>query len=359
MTFKVNVSKFCKSLKNLSLVQSYNNKNNSKRTLVNISKNQLLFEAIAPEFSLQETVELINETDVCFSFEIDIKLLERFVITVKEEEVSVKVDSERIELCCNERKFEQRIFKSSIKIEKLNLEQITAISTKQIQQLKDLCFAITPQSYSLALNTVRLLRKGSGYEAMATNGYILTRDLILKLNFERDELLLPKNSIECASKIFNDENLNSSDSSTHLKLSNNNSFFQIRTVDLNYIETKGILPTRYKFSFELDRKLITDFLSLLNSLTRSELSILEIEVISGECILRSKRSSNISMEQSFKVGEIADLNVSFNGKFLYELLDNFNDDSLRLSFNNAISPFLIKSNSMNSSKDAIILPMRL
>ena len=360
MTFKVDVLELKKSLKKLSTVHSYNLRSNSVNTIVNVLKSSIVFEVNSPEFSLQEVVKIQNSNKINSRFELDITILGDFLSAIVGETIDISVKNNSLKLSLGDRKFEQKIHKTNTELRLRSINNRGSIYPIEfLQKIKGLCFAITPQAYSAALNSLYLKRVSKGYEAIATNGYILSRDKIDNVSFNSEELLIPKNAVECASKIFSDKQINIHDSLDVIHLSHLGSFFYIRSVDLNYIDIKNILPKGYKHRIKISKSIVYEFVNLLNKLTKSELSIVEFEICTGVCTIRCKRSSKISMEQSFEVESMVELAVSFNGKLLSDVLSNIEGDLLDFSFNNAISPFSLKSSSELSNKESIILPIRL
>lgn len=360
MTFKVNVLEFYKSLKNSSIIQSYNLRSIQTRTAASICSGQLILETISPEFSLQEVINIqsINNFEVSFDFEVNI--LSDFISTVEDEFVELVILDDSIKLKTGRRKFEQKIYRNrnSLTLRSHN-NLVNTYPRTILDKMQGLCFAITTQSYSLALNALFLESRPHGLEATATNGYILSRELINGIVFNKDKLLVPKNGIECAFKIFKEEFINIRDSSDYISFSNENSFLQIRCLELEYINTSSILPKSYKYSIQFEKTAIHSFMILLNKLTRTEVSIVEIEVLDNICTIRTNRSSNIQAEQSFEVNCSKDINVSFNGKLLCEVLNSCNGEILTFSFNNELSPFSLMSKTNDCNKESIILPIRL
>lgn len=138
-----------------------------------------------------------------------------------------------------------------------------------------------------------------------------------------------------------------------------NSIIISRLVEGKFINYKQNLVDNYQTSIKVDK------MSLLNSVERISLisgidkkQPIKLEIENGNLILSSNTTAGEGHEELDITTEGPELSIAFNPRFLLDVLRVIDEDEVTLTFNNSLSPCIIKSESNNTFK-YLVLPLRL
>ncbi|MMZ59160.1 DNA polymerase III subunit beta [compost metagenome] len=137
--------------------------------------------------------------------------------------------------------------------------------------------------------------------------------------------------------------------------------FYTRILDGTYPDTSKIIPSNYKTELVLDTKKLSDSIDRAYLLSREEkTNIVRLQTLEDGTIEISSSSSELGkvteqLEVSQFIGD--PLRISFNSKYMLDVLKVVESEQLRICFTGAMSPIIIKP--MDDSQSLyLILPYR-
>ena len=133
-------------------------------------------------------------------------------------------------------------------------------------------------------------------------------------------------------------------------------------LDGNYPEVDHLIPTSFANYLIVDRKQLLSAIDRASFLKTDGLSLIRLEIAPGKDMTLSSHSSEIGDFQepvSIILGEDKGITVSFIGAYLTDALKALESDKVRISFNEAVKPFIL-TNEGSEEKDLIelVLPIR-
>ena len=138
-----------------------------------------------------------------------------------------------------------------------------------------------------------------------------------------------------------------------------NSIIISKLVEGKFINYKQNLVDNYNTAITVDR------VSLLNSVERISLisgidkkQPIKLEIKDNELILTSNTTAGQGHEELEIKKDGPDLIIAFNPKFLLDVLRVIEEEEVTLTFNNSLSPCIIKSET-NDTYKYLVLPLRL
>ncbi|WP_223069972.1 DNA polymerase III subunit beta [Paenibacillus caui] len=137
--------------------------------------------------------------------------------------------------------------------------------------------------------------------------------------------------------------------------------FYSRILDGTYPDTSKIIPTHYKTELVVDTKKISDSIDRAYLLSREEkTNIVKLQTMEDGTIEISSSSSELGKvtEQLDVIDFTGDaLKISFNSKYMLDVLKVVESEQLHLGFTGAMSPIIVKP--MDDSRSLyLILPYR-
>ncbi len=175
------------------------------------------------------------------------------------------------------------------------------------------------------------------------------------------KLLIPNKNASLVLKILESSDFDSfyfSTNESQLNIKINNIFLSVRVLDLNFPDYVSIIPKEYKEKLILLKE---DFVEALRKSGIFTDKFGKVVLSHKDSILKIKsENSNVGMiEENIDVKADKDLNfsMSFNIKYLQEVLPYINSDSLEILYSGDDKPLLLKALADNSFR-YIVMPMR-
>ncbi|MNO15042.1 DNA polymerase III subunit beta [compost metagenome] len=137
--------------------------------------------------------------------------------------------------------------------------------------------------------------------------------------------------------------------------------FYSRILDGTYPDTSKIIPTNYKTELVLDTKKLSESIDRAYLLSREEkTNIVRLQTLEDGSIEISSSSSELGkVTEQLEVSQFTGdpLRISFNSKYMLDVLKIVESEQLRICFTGAMSPIIIKP--MDDSQSLyLILPYR-
>lgn len=137
-----------------------------------------------------------------------------------------------------------------------------------------------------------------------------------------------------------------------------NMFISTRLIEGNYPETARLIP--HDFEYEL----IVEARTLLNAINRASfikndgVSIIKMELASGEVVISSKSSDVGSVETIVPDSyEGNNLSIAFKGQYVYDAIRVLNAFKIKIQFGGTMKPFIITSLD-NEDVLQLVLPIK-
>lgn len=223
-------------------------------------------------------------------------------------------------------------------------------------------FAMSQQDVRVFLNGLLLEFEKNQISAVATDGHRMAISRYACDNLHEHRLLLPKKGIQELLRLLNgidDENVLLTAGKSHVKLSASRFVFLSKLIEARFPPYTKAIPR------EQDKHVIIDCMQLKRSLAR--IMILAHEK-SRAVMLHLQQdqlsliANNNEQEEAFETlpaeTQGTEIKIGLNANYLMDVLNHFNEGSIRLSMSNTDSSILIESLAQESYQ-YIIMPMKI
>lgn len=226
--------------------------------------------------------------------------------------------------------------------------------------ISETTFATSEKDTRPVLSGVNFECKGNSLKCVATDSYRLSEK-----HLEIDESLefnitIPSKSLNEVSKSLDSESkikLSISDKKIQFVLKD--VIIQTRLIDGLYPDTSRLIPESFKYRLTLDIKEFISAIDRISFIKNDGVSVICMTLNKNECILSSKSrevGSAVEILSSASYdGE--DMDISFNGKYVFEALRVIKSQLVSVDLNGMMNPFVLKG--MNEEElIELILPVR-
>lgn len=282
---------------------------------------------------------------------------EDITIELKEENnITIECSTSQFNIVC----FPSEEFPSIGKIEEQSRITINRELFKDM--IKKTSFAASLDESKGVITGVLMELEENSLNMVALDGF---RMAVLKEEMNNNE----ENKIIISSKIINEINKiisESEDENTEIILDNKKAVISLdetrivlRLLEGEFIKYKDIIPKQCNTTVIINR---SDF---LESIERASLfakegknNLVRLSINENNMIITSRSEEGNVKESIIITTEGENLDIGFNSKYLIDVLKVIDDESIRLEFNTAISPCLVKPIEGNNFT-YLILPVRL
>jgi DNA polymerase-3 subunit beta len=256
--------------------------------------------------------------------------------------------------------FPQLQFKSAANEFKLNSNQIIEIINKTSH-------AISNDETRIFLNGIFLQEVEGKLRSVATDGYRLALVESELNNTKIDALIngiiIPKKGVLELKKIteaFPNQEIEISVDESFIYLNANNSYLlAIRLIAKEYLKYQAVIPKKTNFYSDIDRNQFLNSVKRIKIMANERSNGVKVNLKENEMVVNANHPSLGDALERFPIRySEKEFEIGFNAKFLLESLSVFNDDDIRLEFNNELSPVVIKS-IKNPNFLCIIMPLKL
>lgn len=183
-------------------------------------------------------------------------------------------------------------------------------------------------------------------ECVATDSYRLAKKRV-KLNENVDfNITIPAKSLNEVSKLLEDEadvTIYVSDKKVQFVLGD--TLIQTRLIDGQYPETNRLIPLSYDYELTIDIHDILTAIDRASFIKNDGVSVIKLSLSENECILSSKSAEVGSSTEVLSTASFNgnDLNISFNGRYVFDAIKSFSGSLVKFSFCGEMKPFIIQS----------------
>ena len=123
-----------------------------------------------------------------------------------------------------------------------------------------------------------------------------------------------------------------------------NMFISTRLIEGNYPETARLIPHDFEYELIVDARTMLTAINRASFIKNDGVSIIKMELASGEVVISSKSSDVGSVETITPDSyEGNNLSIAFKGQYVYDAIRVLNAFKVRIQFGGTMKPFIISS----------------
>ena len=371
MKFTVEKSSLFKSL---SHVQSIVEKKNTLPILSNIlieaQNNSLVLSATDMDISITEKINcnVIEEGSTTVTahtlYDIIRKLPETSEIEIISNDgkiMSLRAGKSKFSLSC--------LLKDDFPIIEIgDLENEISIESLKLFKLIDKTrFAVSNEETRYFLNGIyfhKIENNNINYLSLvATDGHRLA-----KFDCEYNDsikdipgVIIPKKTVNELYKLLSDF-----DGSVKINLSSNKIVFFVgesilisKLIDGNFPDYKRVIPKENKNTLKVDRLSFSLAVDRVSTITTDKLPVIKLKIMNNMVNLTSVNNESGTATEDMNVNYSGDeIEIGFNSKYILEMINNLEDETVILEFKDSASPVIAKEES-NPNLIYVLMPMRV
>lgn len=221
-------------------------------------------------------------------------------------------------------------------------------------------FATSEKETRPVLSGVNFNCDGVKLECISTDSYRLS-----KKNIEIEEpfhfnITIPSKSLnEVVKSLESESNVKISISDKKVQFILDSVIVQTRLIDGLYPDTSKLIPDAFKYTLSVDLKEMISAIDRISFIKNDGVSVIRLSMNKNECILSSKSKEVGSALEVLSTAsyEGEDLDISFNGKYVFESLKVIKSQIVSIKFNGEMMPFVIQGVGEDSLIE-LVLPVR-
>lgn len=331
--------------------------------LIDATEGIIKFTANDMELGIETTVQ--GEIAEAGSIAIDAKIFSEIVRKLPDNDVTIEVkDESTANITCENAKFNILIksaedFSYLPVIEKKDKITISQFSLKEI--IRQTSFAINDAEKNKLLTGELFEVNGSKLKVVALDKFrIAIRNIELKENYGNYKVLVPGKSLNEISKILNggvDDDVNIYFTSNHILFEFDDTIVVSRLIEsTNFFDTDKMISNDYKTRITINKKEMADCIDRATLLIKEGVKkpvFLSMKDTEMELTINTFIGS---MDESIPITKDGDdLLISFNPKFLIDILKVLDQEEVSMFFTNPKAPCFIKDE--EGSYIYIVLPV--
>jgi len=293
------------------------------------------------------------------------RLMYEFVSLNKDNNISLELDGTKFNLISE---------KNNASLNTLSVNDFPPIPGSEdglkIKLDKNECFsALEKVVFACAIDETRQVLTGvylkiihNQLTLVGTDSYRLAEITLTDIGVDDEvEILIPATTVLELVKIFtkDDSKIELNISSNQIEINDPKTTIISKLISGNFPEYKEIIPSSFKTDITIEKKELIDSLKLAQSFSRDNSGnvVFKIKDKNLTIIARSDQfGENISKVNTEINGE--DVRITFNVKFILELLDKINCQKITLLLNGPSSPVKIGSSEINNFI-YIVMPLKV
>jgi DNA polymerase-3 subunit beta len=248
-----------------------------------------------------------------------------------------------------------------------NASEFSLDSNQVLSMINKTSHAISSDETRLFLNGIFLQEVEGKLRTVATDGYrlALIETELSKSKIEPlvNGIIIPKKGVfelkKIAEAAASQKISISVDESFIYFNSENNYLLAIRLIAKEYLKYQAVIPKKTIFTATVERDYLLNAVKRIKIMANEKSNGVKISFRKNEMIIIANHPSLGDAQEKFAMNYSGDdFDIGFNAKFLIESLSVFNDEEVKIEFNNELSPIVIKSNK-NQNFLCIIMPLKL
>lgn len=313
---------------------------------------------------IKSTIEAdVLQSGTCL---INAKLFSDILRKLPEDEITISVDDDfKVKIVCGRAIFDLIAsdpceFPEIPAVEKLNNLQIDSLVLKNI--INETKFARSDNESKIVHTGFLFEVSGENLTVVAVDGYrlALRREKIEGSNIENATFIIPGLSLIELEKLLEGDMVSIHLDSKHILFEIGNIILTTRLLEGEFLDYKAAIPSDFESVITADidnlRRSIDRVSLIISEKVRNPIRFsFEQNILKLSCITTLGKS----YDEFLFDGEIDDLEIGFNNKYVIDALGACSHESANLSFKGALSPLVITPCDDSNSFLYLILPVRL
>ena len=320
------------------------------------------------DISIQTSILKSDEDSLVINDKGSIVIESKYIL-----EIVRKIDSEHLEfevidgsltkICGETAEFKINGMKAS----EYPMIDFTCPSEKFEMSAETLKHIISQTSFATSVSETRPVLTGVNFncadkllQCVGTDSYRLAKKTIELENDCKFNITVPsRNLAEVAKTLDLNEMTVVAVSDKKVQFIIDNTIIQTRLIDGVYPDTSRLIPLEFAHELVIDAQELIGAIDRASFIKNDGVSVIKLSLSQNECVL-STRSQEVgsSIEKLKNAQYVGDkLEISFNGRYVFEALKAIQKGSVRFSFGGEMKPFIIQSIEDKTALQ-LVLPVR-
>ena len=174
-------------------------------------------------------------------------------------------------------------------------------------------------------------------------------------------VIIPKKTVNELYKLLSDF-----DGLVKINLSSNKIVFFVgesilisKLIDGNFPDYKRVIPKENKNTLKVDRLSFSLAVDRVSTITTDKLPVIKLKIMNNMVNLTSVNNESGTATEDINVNYSGDeIEIGFNSKYILEMINNLEDETVILDFKDSASPVIAKEES-NPNLIYVLMPMRV
>lgn len=205
-------------------------------------------------------------------------------------------------------------------------------------------FASSEKETRPVLSGVNFNCNGTTLECIATDSYRLSKKQVTLDSPLHFNITIPAKSLnEVVKSLESESEVRISISDKKVQFILDSVIVQTRLIDGLYPDTSKLIPDSFKYTLTVDLKEMLSAIDRISFIKNDGVSVIRLTMNENECILSSKSKEVGSALEVLSTAsyEGDELDISFNGKYVFEALKVIKNQLVTIKFNGEMMPFVI------------------
>jgi DNA polymerase III subunit beta len=225
-------------------------------------------------------------------------------------------------------------------------------------------FAMAQQDVRYYLNGMLLEVKQGMIRSVATDGHRLALSTVEAtiINNTFSQVIIPRKGVVELLRLLEDSSneVIVSMCANHIKVTYSHFTFTSKLIEGRFPDYLRVLPKGGDKIISLPRDQFKQSLLRTSILSNEKLRIIQLQLRNGLLRVLANNPDLEEAEEEINVDySQEDLDISFNVKYLTDIVDTIDDETVTMTFSNADSSILVEGNKGEGNSLFVVMPMRL
>lgn len=329
-------------------------------------KNKLIISATNLEMSF--TTSIGSQVEKEGKITVPAKVIVDLINNLNPGSISLETDKEQLVVVGNQNKFNisgMNVSDFPPVPQNVGKANITLPNQDLLDALSKVLFAVSVDETRPVLTGVLIILKGNEVDFIATDGFRLSqKKLKVKQNFKKEEkVIIPKNILSELARLAKGEDIK-----MEIKRQDKQAIFAFekivlssRVIEGDFPDFERIIPKTSSVKIEVDRQEMLRATKLISVFARDSGNVAKIKVGKDSLTFSAESQSSGSGEEKIDAkveGETDGLSIAFNYRFLEELLNSIEADTVEIALTDSNAPGVFKD-PKDTNYLHLIMPVRI
>jgi len=221
-------------------------------------------------------------------------------------------------------------------------------------------FATSDKDTRPYLNGINFLIHENKVECTATDSYRLAKTSFeINKSFDYNIIIPAKSLNELLKSLDEDKEIEVYLSTRKVLFIIDDTTIQTRLIDGKFPDTNKLIPETFDYELRLDIRDILGSIDRVSFIKNDGINIIKLDLNQEECILSTKSQDIGSAIETLRTAQFNgdNLNISFNGRFVFEAIKAINSSTIIFKFSGDMKPFIIQGEEDDKVLQ-LVLPVR-